>query len=124
MNEEELYPRVLITPRAEALLRGLKERYGPLLFHQSGGCCDGSVPFCLRQMDFRIGARDVLLDVIEGTPFYVGELLFPNLCKEQLLLDVVPFEGGDSFSLEATDGMRFVTHEISTRVAPELEFFR
>ncbi len=104
-------PRVLITPAASALLRALKERYGPVLFHQSGGCCDGSVPLCLRQNEFRIGARDVLLAMVDDTPFYVDEFHFQWLSSEQTLLDVVPSQG-DSFSLESADEMRFVTRTI------------
>ena len=79
-----------------------------MLFHQSGGCCDGSVPLCLRQSEFRIGARDKLLDMVEDTPFYVDDFHFPFLAREQLVLDVVPSQG-DSFSLEAAEGLRFVT---------------
>ena len=54
-------PRVLITEAAAGLVRQLQDRHGPLLFHQSGGCCEGSAPMCLRRGDFRVGARDVLL---------------------------------------------------------------
>lgn len=111
MDEPGVSPRVLITPRAAALLRALKERYGPVLFHQSGGCCDGSVPLCLRQNEFRIGTRDVLLAVVEDTPFYVDEFHFQYLCNEQTLLDAVPSQG-DSFSLESADGVRFTTRTI------------
>ena len=81
---------VVITPSAAALLHELKERYGPLLFHQSGGCCDGSVPLCLRQSEFRIGARDMLLDTVDGVPFYVDEMLFQYLRDEQTTLDAIP----------------------------------
>ncbi len=115
--EPESLARVVITIRAIALLKNLKERYGPLLFHQSGGCCDGSVPLCLPQDEFRVGARDVLLDVVERTPFYVDELHFQLLGKEKLLLDAVASES-DSFSLECADGMRFVTRSLIQRHVP------
>jgi uncharacterized protein (DUF779 family) len=101
-------PRVLITEAAARLVRGLRDRYGSLLFHQSGGCCEGSAPMCLRRDSFRVGARDVLLGVIEGCPFYVGAAQFPYWAHSQLTIDVVP-DGGDSFSLEAADGVRFIT---------------
>jgi uncharacterized protein (DUF779 family) len=66
--------RVIFTSAAVALLRQLKEGHGALLFHQSGGCCNGSAPMCLRQRDFHVGFRDVLLGVIEACPFYMGDL--------------------------------------------------
>jgi len=111
MSETETGPRLVITPRASTLLRRLRERHGPLLFHQSGGCCDGSVPLCLRQSEFRIGTHDVLFDIVEGVPFYVDEFHFQFLSKAQLLLDVVPSQS-DSFSLESSEKMRFVTKTI------------
>ncbi len=115
--EPESLARVVITPRALALLNVLRERHGPLLFHQSGGCCDGSVPLCLSRDEFRVGARDVLLDVVEGTPFYVDEMHFHLLGNEKLLLDAVPSES-DSFSLECADGMRFVTRSFDPAECP------
>lgn len=103
--------RILITPKAAAVLKDLRERHGPLLFHQSGGCCDGSVPLCLRQSEFRIGARDKLLDVVDGTPFYVDDFHYPFLANERLVLDVIPSQG-DSFSLESADELKFVTRSV------------
>jgi hypothetical protein len=101
-------PRVLVTEAAARLVRQLRDRFGPLLYHQSGGCCEGSAPMCLRRGGFRVGARDVLLGVIEGCPFYVSAEQFPYWAHSQLTIDVVP-NGGDSFSLEAADGVRFIT---------------
>jgi len=112
-GEPQSLARVVITPRAEALLKKLKERHGPLLFHQSGGCCDGSVPLCLRREDFRVGARDVLLDVVEGTPFYIDEFHFKLVADGRLVLDAVASQS-DSFSLETADGMRFVTSTLDS----------
>ena len=100
--------RVLVTEAAARLVRQLRDQYGPLLFHQSGGCCEGTAPMCLRRGGFRVGARDVLLGVIEGCPFYVSAAQFPYWAHSQLTIDVVP-NGGDSFSLEAADGVRFIT---------------
>ena len=100
--------RVLVTEAAARLVRQLGDQFGPLLFHQSGGCCEGSAPMCFRRNGFRVAARDVLLGVIEGSPFYVSAAQFPYWANSQLTIDVVP-DGGDSFSLEAADGVRFIT---------------
>ncbi len=100
--------RVLVTEAAARLVRQLRDQYGPLLLHQSGGCCEGSAPMCLRRSGFLAGARDVLLGVIEGCPFYVSAAQFPYWAHSQLTIDVVP-NGGDSFSLEAAGGARFIT---------------
>lgn len=100
--------RVEITPEAAALVRRLREEHGPLLFHQSGGCCDGSSPMCFRQGEFRIGPRDVLLGMIEGCPFYIGGDQYERWKHTQLVIDVVPGRGA-GFSLEVPTGMRFIT---------------
>ena len=99
--------RVCVTAAAATLLRGLQRQHGPLLLHLSGGCCEGSAPMCLRRSGFRIGARDVLLGVVEDVPFYVGAAQFPYWASCELTLDVTE-RGGDSFSLEAVDGVRFL----------------
>src|ERR1700722_17113479 len=99
--------RVLSTEAAATLVRQLQDRYGSVLLHQSGGCCEGSAPMCFRRSGFRVAARDVLLGVIEGSPFYVSAAQFPYWANSQLTIDVVP-DGGDSFSLEAADGVRFI----------------
>jgi uncharacterized protein (DUF779 family) len=99
--------RVIFTPQALALTRELRQTFGPLLFHLSGGCCEGSAPMCLRQSDFKVGPRDVLLGTIEGCPFYVGPEQFHYWAFCQLTVDVTP-AGGDSFSLEAAEGVRFI----------------
>jgi len=65
-------PRVIVMPEAASVIRRLKAQHGPLIFHQSGGCCEGSAPMCFRQRDFHVGPHDVLLGVIENCPFYVG----------------------------------------------------
>jgi len=100
--------RVLVSTEAAALVGRLKQQYGPLLFHQSGGCCEGTAPMCFRQRDFRIGRHDVLLGVIEECPFYVGGAEFGYWAYMELTIDVT-MGGGDSFSLEAADGVRFIT---------------
>jgi len=87
--------------------RRLRQRHGALLFHLSGGCCEGSAPMCFRCASFRAGARDVLLGWVEGCPFYVGAAQFPYWANCELTLDVTTW-GGDSFSLEAAEGVRFM----------------
>lgn len=100
--------RVIATPKARALVRWLKDEFGPLLFHQSGGCCEGTAPMCFRQSDFRVGANDVFLGMIEDCPFYIGASTFQYFSGMQLVIDVTK-DGGDSFSLEAPGGVRFIT---------------
>lgn len=99
--------RLLFTDRATALVRELAQTHGPLIFHLSGGCCEGSAPMCFRQADFRAGARDVLLGRVEGFPFYVGPEQFEYWASCELTIDVTA-GGGDSFSLEAAEGVRFI----------------
>ena len=100
--------QIVVTPAAVKLIQELKEQYGPLMFHQAGGCCDGSVPLCFRRGEFRVGARDVLLGTVEDTPFYVGHAQAEYLTRTQLVLDAIPGDI-DSFSLEAGTGVRFLS---------------
>jgi uncharacterized protein (DUF779 family) len=101
-------PRVAMTDAAAAVLRQLVARHGSLLFHQSGGCCDGSAPMCFPRDEFRVGEWDVLLGVLDGVPFYIGGRQFEAWQHTQLLIDVVPGCGA-GFSLEAPLGVRFLT---------------
>ena len=78
------------------------------MFHQSGGCCDGSSPMCYPKGDFRVGPQDVYLGDIGGSPFYIGAAQFEYWRHTQLIIDVVPGRGG-GFSLEAPEGVRFLT---------------
>jgi len=105
---EKATTRVDVTAAAAALIRELTAEHGPLLFHQSGGCCDGSAPMCYPQNDFKIGQRDVLLGTIAGCPFYMGAAQFEYWKHTHLTIDVVPGRGG-GFSLEAPRGVRFLT---------------
>jgi uncharacterized protein (DUF779 family) len=100
--------RVSVTPAAEALLDKLRAQHGALVFHQSGGCCDGSSPMCYPRGDFRIGQRDVFLGEIAKTPFYIGAQQYEYWKHTQLTIDVVPGRGA-GFSLEAPEGFRFLT---------------
>lgn len=99
--------RVEATHSARELVNKLVRAHGPLLFHQSGGCCDGSAPMCYPQGDFLIGARDVLLGRIEGCPYYIGGDQWERWRHTRLVLDVVPGRGA-GFSLEAPEGVRFI----------------
>ncbi len=100
-------PQVLATPAAEALIGKLKARHGPLIFHQSGGCCDGSSPMCLEQGDLLIGDSDHQLGEVAGAPFFMSRPQFEYWKHTQLTLDVVPGRGG-MFSLENPEGLRFL----------------
>ena len=100
--------RVTATPAALALIATLTADYGPILFHQSGGCCDGSSPMCYPQNDFIVGDRDVRLGEIGGAPVYIGDLQFDVWRHTQLIIDVVPGRGG-MFSLDNGREQRFLT---------------
>ena len=78
------------------------------MFHQSGGCCDGSAPMCYPAGDFIVGDRDRLLGHIGGAPFYISGPQFEYWKHTQLIIDVVPGRGG-MFSLEGPEGQRFLT---------------
>ncbi len=100
--------RVLITPAAEALVQELKALHGELLFHQSGGCCDGSAPMCFQVSEFKVGGSDVKLGEIAGCAFYMNEDQFEYWKHTQLIIDVTKGRGS-SFSLEIPMGWRFIT---------------
>jgi uncharacterized protein len=103
---------VLITAAAAELLVRLQDRHGPVMFHQSGGCCDGSSPMCYSCGDFLIGDRDILLGVLDvgadGVPVWISGTQYQAWKHTQLVIDVVPGRGG-GFSLEAPEGVRFLS---------------
>ncbi len=99
--------RVDITAEAAKLLGELAGEHGPLLFHQSGGCCDGSSPMCYPRGEFRIGSRDVYLGEVGDTPFYMSGPQFEYWQHTHLTVDVVPGRGS-GFSVEAPRGVRFL----------------
>jgi uncharacterized protein (DUF779 family) len=101
-------PRSLITVAAAELLRRLQTQHGPVMFHQSGGCCDGSSPMCYPAGEFIVGDRDVLLGILEDTPVWISGPQFETWKHTQLVIDVVPGRGG-GFSLEAPVGLRFLS---------------
>lgn len=100
--------RVGATSAALALLAEIQADHGPVLFHQSGGCCDGSSPMCYPQGDFLLGDRDVKLGEIGGAPVYIGGAQFELWRHTQLVIDVVPGRGG-MFSLDNGRERRFLT---------------
>ena len=100
--------RVIATDAALELIELLKERHGPIMYHQSGGCCDGSSPMCYEQGDLLLGNQDVLLGEIGGSPFYMHKNQFDYWKHTQLIIDVVDGRGG-MFSLEGVEGKRFLT---------------
>ena len=100
--------RVLVTPEAAAVMAKLRAIHGAVMFHQSGGCCDGSSPMCYPAGEFKVGAQDVRLGTIEDAAFYMGAAQFEYWQHTQLIIDVVPGRGA-GFSLEAPEGVRFLT---------------
>jgi len=100
--------RVLVTDAALDMIARLQRMHGPLMFHQSGGCCDGSAPMCYPREEFRIGGNDVYLGEIGGCQVYMDRDQFAYWKHTQLVIDVVPGRGG-GFSLEAPEGVRFLT---------------
>lgn len=100
--------RVIATDAALELIELLKKRHGQVMFHQSGGCCDGSSPMCYPEGDLILGSQDVLLGEIGGSPFYMHKNQFDYWKHTQLIIDVVEGRGG-MFSLEGVEGKRFLT---------------
>lgn len=120
-----LVPRVVALSAATQLLELLRDKHGPLMLHQSGGCCDGSSPMCYPQGEFIVGDREVLLGVLdlrlflgqvlpdvpqdaEGVAVWISAQQFATWRHTQLVLDVVPGRGA-GFSLDAPEGLRFLT---------------
>ncbi|GAA0465326.1 DUF779 domain-containing protein [Alkalibacillus silvisoli] len=100
--------RVTATEEAIHLLNQLKVEHGELMFHQSGGCCDGSSPMCYPKGELLIGDQDVFLGEIGQTPFYIHKSQYEYWKHTQLIIDVVDGRGG-MFSLEGVHGKRFLT---------------
>ena len=126
MSETTTYERVAVSAGAAELQRTLTERHGPLMFHQSGGCCDGSAPMCYPVGMFQTGAADVLLGTltVEGLDpieVYMSEAQFEYWKYTHLTIDAVPGRGA-GFSVEAPTGQRFL---IRSRMLTddELAFF-
>ncbi|GAA0967259.1 DUF779 domain-containing protein [Actinocorallia libanotica] len=106
--EGERVQRVCLSPAAEELLEKLAGTHGPLMFHQSGGCCDGSSPMCYPRGEFRVGSGDVLLGFVgRDTPFWISASQYGYWKHTHLTVDVVPGRGS-GFSVEAPEGVRFL----------------
>jgi len=101
-------PRVVATEAALELITRLRARHGPVIFHQSGGCCDGSSPMCYAEGDLITGDSDRRIGEIGGCAFFIGAAQFDYWRHTQLVIDVVPGRGG-MFSLENGEGVRFLT---------------
>jgi uncharacterized protein (DUF779 family) len=125
----EDFSRVALTPEAAELLRKLWDMHGPLMFHQSGGCCDGSSPMCFPEGEFLTAEADVLLGVLDIAPegaghpdggpvqpigFWMSREQFEYWKHTHLTVDVVPGRGS-GFSVEAPEGKRFL---IRSRLMP------
>ncbi len=100
--------QVSATPAALDLIRELQAEYGPIMFHQSGGCCDGSSPMCYPQGEFIVGDTDVKLGEIGGAPVYISGPQYEAWKHTELIIDVVPGRGG-MFSLDNGREVRFLT---------------
>jgi uncharacterized protein (DUF779 family) len=99
--------RVSVTPAAEKVIDDLRGRFGELMFHQSGGCCDGSSPMCFEKGEFKIGSSDVKIGEVYGCEFFMSIDQFEYWKHTHLTLDVTPGRGS-SFSLEIPMGIRFI----------------
>lgn len=115
---DALPSRILATPSAEAWMQRLTVQHGPLMFHQSGGCCDGSAPMCFPRGEFRVGGQDVLLGHVAGdVPVWIGAAQFEYWRHTQVTIDVVPGRGA-GMSLESPEGVRFI---VRSRVFDDAE---
>ena len=100
--------RLSSTKETRDLLYELIQNHGPVVFHQSGGCCDGSAPMCFPRKEFRVGSRDIFLGTICDQPFFIAADQYSYWEHTQLIIDVVPGRGG-MFSIEGPSGKRFLT---------------
>ena len=110
--------RLSSTKEAEELVKEMVAIHGPVVFHQSGGCCDGSAPMCFPRNEFRVGSRDVYLGSIYSQPFFIAEDQYAYWEHTHLIIDVVKGRGG-MFSLEGPTGKRFLTR---SRVFTDIEY--
>jgi uncharacterized protein len=100
--------RISATDDALAFIAELQRNNGPLLFHQSGGCCDGSAPMCYSRDEFKVGAADIYLGELAGEPFFIGAQQFEYWSHTHLIIDITNGRGA-GFSMEAPYGKRFIT---------------
>ncbi len=100
--------RIDLTEEASKVIHQLKEKFGELMFHQSGGCCDGSQPMCFEKGDFILGSSDICLGEIASCEFWMSKDQFEYWQYTHLTIDITPGRGS-SFSLEIPMGLRFIT---------------
>jgi len=102
---------VVATPEAQKIIEMLKEKYGELVFNQSGGCCDGTAPMCFEKDDFYVPSRNVKMGEICGCEFFIDKDQFEYFRHSQVIVDVKEEKGafGNSFSLEIDEGYQFLT---------------
>ena len=112
--------RVVATPAAREFIAEIRADHPEILFHQSGGCCDGSSPMCYPAADFKVGARDVKLGDVDGVPVYISPSQFDAWRHTQLILDAVPGRGG-MFSLDNGRERRFL---VRSRIFSDAELAR
>jgi uncharacterized protein (DUF779 family) len=108
MNTVTTPDQVLATPAALELIDQLQAEHGPVMFYQSGGCCEGSAPMCFPVGEFRIGSRDRKVGEIGGAEFFISPQQFEYWKHTQIIIDVVPGFGA-AFSLEGPGGLQFHT---------------
>jgi len=108
MSKPDYSERVAVTEKAKAVIDQLRDKHGELMFHQSGGCCDGSAPMCFAVGEFMVGSRDVMLGEIHGCQFFMAADQFEFWKNTHLTIDVTEGRGA-SFSLEIPLGLRFMT---------------
>ena len=101
--------RIAITDNAAKIVNQLKEQHGPLIFHQSGGCCDGSSPMIFEEGEMYLDESDILLGTLEGVNFYMNQDQFEYWKHTHLTIDITKGRGS-SFSLEIPLGLRFIIH--------------
>ncbi len=103
------YQQVEITEKAAEIVRKLKDEYGEVIFHQSGGCCDGTAPMMIEKEDMYLDDSDILLGELEGVPYYMSEDMYDIWKYTHITVDIT--EGrGSTFSLEIPLGLRFIIH--------------
>ncbi len=112
MDKPSRVPRVIATPAAVAAIENLVHEIGPVMFFQSGGCCDGSLPICFADGEFIVSDHDVLLGHVGGCPFYIDHRQYEAWKHTQLILDVGEGEP-EGFSLGAGENGHFI---VSSRV--------
>ncbi len=121
MKKQKYAPRVKVTDAAKEVIDHLRKQYGTeLMFHQSGGCCDGSSPMCFEKGDFKVSSADVWMGEVYGCDFFMSADQFEYWNHTQLTMDVTQGRGS-SFSLEIPLGLRFI---IRSRLFTDEELLR